>query len=140
MQEMAVSSFRMMVAFDFSLSNKWQNLHQVADPMKNGYMQVLGGLSCIAKRYVKDGAIPAYRFGCKDSEDYRCVPLCSPQKPGPEFASFEEMTAGYMQAAQTVLRHEALDRREDVRHVLHADFADDIINFFFIFCIKFFYT
>ena len=102
MQEMAVTQFRLMVAIDFSISNQWQKLHQLSDPARNGYLQVLGGLAGIVRRYVKNGYIPAFRFGCRQSEDYDCVPLCAPQNPNPNFEGFDALMAGYAEAVQSV--------------------------------------
>ncbi|CAL6007250.1 Copine_I [Hexamita inflata] len=98
---------RMMMAFDFSVSNTWsgsngKSLHDVSNVNTNAYIQVMNGLRGMVSRFVKNGYIPAYRFGCAQSEDFDCLPLCAPANQNAQFEGFDALTAGYLQAVQTV--------------------------------------
>ncbi|CAL6053048.1 Copine_I [Hexamita inflata] len=98
---------RMMITFDFSLSNTWAgpvydlNLHDISQLDQNQYIRVLDGIRGMANRFVQNGHIPAYRFGCAQSEDFDCLPLCHPN-PNALFEGFDALQAGYVHAVQTV--------------------------------------
>ncbi|CAL5985345.1 Copine_I [Hexamita inflata] len=98
---------RMMMAFDFSVSNTWsgsngRSLHDLSDLNRNPYVQVMNGIKGMVSRFVKNGQIPAYRFGCYQSEDFDCLPLCAPANSNAQFENFDALTAGYCSAVQTV--------------------------------------
>ena len=81
-----------VIFIDFSLSMTWnKNAHDIQNIEDNTVIKTIRALNASMSRFLAPGKIPAYRFGCKDSEDFTCVPLDLEHQQSPYFDNFQQV-------------------------------------------------
>jgi len=100
----------LIVAIDCTKSNTWNGkrtfenkcLHHLSHSNQlNPYQQVLQAILHTLKEFETHGEIPAFRFGCSQTEDHSVLPL-RPNCRDENCSGFEDMYKAYNEMAQAI--------------------------------------